>query len=123
MTHFGKSVIGSMAVLATVVSVALAVDAPVAPAKVTNFGKMPLVTFNHATHKKNQECKSCHHRQDSNNYKCGGSGCHGSQAAGQAVAIKDAMHKNGKGKCWSCHFPAAPQPTKPLKCVECHKQS
>lgn len=122
MKRFGTVVLGTMLVSVALFSAALAVDAPTAPSKVTNFGKMPVVTFNHTTHKQNLACKSCHHAQQSTNYQCGNAGCHGPQAAGKAPAIKDAAHKSGKGKCWSCHFPAASSPVKPLRCNQCHKK-
>jgi hypothetical protein len=122
MKRLGIFLSVTMLVSVALFSVALAVDAPAVPSKVTNFGKMPVVTFNHATHKQNLECKSCHHVQPSTNYKCSSAGCHAQQAAGKAPAIKDAAHKSGKGKCWSCHFPAASNPVKPFRCNQCHKK-
>jgi hypothetical protein len=98
---------------------AFAADEPKGPTTVTNFGKMPAVTFKHSTHKKDQQCKTCHHKEDGGNYKCGTAACHQAEA-GKSIKLKDAAHKDKVGKCWSCHFKASPKATKPMKCNECH---
>jgi len=99
---------------------AFAAEEPKGPTDVTNFGKKPKVTFKHDTHKKNLKCVSCHHKEESNNYKCGTSDCHQAKAKGKTTKIKDAAHKKKIGKCWGCHFKASPKATKPMKCNECH---
>jgi hypothetical protein len=100
---------------------AFAADEPKAPIKITNFGKMPAVTFKHSTHKKELKCQSCHHKEAKGTYKCGTAACHQAEA-GKAVKLKDAAHKEKVGKCWSCHFAASPKVVKPLKCKDCHSK-
>jgi len=83
---------------------------------------MPPVTFKHATHKKELKCQTCHHKEASNNYKCGTADCHQSDVNGKAVKLKDAAHKDQVGKCWSCHFKASAKAVKPFKCTDCHSK-
>lgn len=100
---------------------AFAADEPKAPIKITNFGKMAAVTFTHSTHKKELKCKTCHHKEDSGNFKCGTAACHQAEP-GKALKIKDAAHKEKVGQCWSCHFAASSKVTKPMKCKDCHSK-
>jgi hypothetical protein len=100
-------------------AIASAADEPKGPVKITNFGKMPAVTFKHSTHKKDLKCQTCHHKEASNTFKCGTAACHQAEA-GKAPKLKDAAHKEQTGKCWTCHFQASPKVTKPLKCKDCH---
>ncbi len=96
---------------------AVAADAPAAPIKVTNFGKKPAVTFDHAKHKE-VKCTDCHHMAEKEGkYKCGE--CHKAEDEGKVIKLADAMHKKDVGKCWKCH--RAEDAKKPLKCNDCHK--
>ncbi len=100
------------------VGLAIAMDAPTDPIKVTNFGGKKVVTYPHAPHlEQGLECTQCHHTADQGKYKCGD--CHGKAAQGDAPKIKDAMHKKGVGKCYDCHLKKGSVAKK--KCGDCHK--
>lgn len=94
-------------------ALAMAVDAPKGPKKVTNFGGKEATTFNHDTHVKSTKCADCHHKADSGDYKCGG--CHK-----DSDQMKDAAHKKEVGKCYGCHNKNSATVKKELKCADCH---
>jgi hypothetical protein len=99
---------------------AQAVDAPKAPVKVTNFGKKPVVTFDHAKHK-DTKCEECHHKahNDKGEHNCGK--CHGKEddAKTKAPKMESAAHKKDVGVCFKCH--KAEDAKHKLKCADCHK--
>jgi hypothetical protein len=82
-------------------------------------GKMPPVTFSHATHvdQNKIDCAKCHHKDVQAPKAC--TTCHGREAKGKAPASKDAFHT----VCQTCHNEAAAKGAKaPTKCTECHKK-
>ncbi|GAB4266845.1 MAG: hypothetical protein Kow0092_19910 [Deferrisomatales bacterium] len=88
----------------------------------TEGAKKPAVVFDHAKHFAANEglaqsCETCHHKPPAEG---GCRTCHGLEADGEKVKIKDAMHKKGAGKCYQCHFPKDAK--KKLKCNDCHKK-
>lgn len=116
------SIIATLFICGVCLAIAFAAEEPQGPITVTNFKKTGAVVFKHSTHKKNLKCESCHHKKESNNYKCGTADCHQSEQVGKAIKIKDAAHKDNVGKCWSCHFKKSPKAEKPMKCKECHQK-
>lgn len=92
-------------------------EAPGSPAKVTNYGTKPAVTFDHAKHQA-VECVQCHHAAKEGKFKCGD--CHKAAEEGGAPKIKDAFHKKGVGVCYSCHLDKDAQHK--LKCSDCHSE-
>ncbi len=90
--------------------------APAEPVVVTNFGKKPAVTFDHAKHLgQGIECISCHHNAESGQFKCGE--CHKAED-GDAPALKQAAHGKEVGACYGCHLDKDAAQKK--KCNDCH---
>ncbi len=90
-------------------------EAPAAPVQVTNYGKKPAVTFDHARHE-GVDCAQCHHTAGEGKYKCGE--CHKSDDEGGVPKIKDAFHKKDVGACYSCHLEKDAEHKR--KCSDCH---
>jgi len=87
------------------------------PLKVTNFGDMDPVVFDHTTHAESFSCETCHHaKRSGGSHRCGS--CHEGEASAVAMTFEDAAHKEGVGKCWGCHFKNGAQ--KKLECEQCH---
>ena len=82
---------------------------------VTNYGKKPAVTFDHARHE-GVDCAQCHHTAGEGKYKCGE--CHKSDDEGGVPKIKDAFHKKDVGACYSCHLEKDAEHKR--KCSDCH---
>jgi len=77
----------------------------------------PAVTFNHKAHADRiKNCAECHHKDAAGKeQKC--FACHKAEKKGDAVALKDVMHK----KCKDCHSKDATKKA-PTKCDDCHKK-
>jgi hypothetical protein len=85
-------------------------------------GKMPPVTFSHATHtqKAKINCAVCHHKDKDPKEARACRTCH--QITGvkdNAPPAKDVFHE----RCQTCHKESAAKGVNaPTKCTECHKQ-
>jgi hypothetical protein len=94
---------------------------PEGPTAVTNYGSKKVVNFDHSKHT-DVDCAKCHHNEGKNEgkgeyKKCGD--CHKLEAEGDALKIKDAMHKKELGVCWECHSKKGSEQKR--KCGDCHK--
>ncbi len=74
--------------------------------------KQPSVTFRHKAHK-TIGCKMCHHA-DTKGPRRRCSGCHGEEASGNKVGLKEAFHR----MCMGCHKKAK---RGPIVCTRCHR--
>jgi len=85
--------------------------------KVTNYGEMEPVIFNHTRHAEDLGCDTCHHAKGTEGaHRCGA--CHRGED-GKTLRFEEAAHKDKVGRCWPCHL--APKARKPLECEDCHR--
>ncbi len=102
--------------VAVVFAVGVAVAAPPDKITIDKIKKTKAaVAYNHKVHsEKVPKCQACHHKDAAGKEQaCSSATCHGAQAEGTKLDLKEAFHK----QCKACH---QKEKKGPQKCDECH---